>query len=116
MTQLIGKLNAIVLAVKDMNKSVKFYREALGLKVDYKSADWSELKAGNFFVGLYRGRPDKPSGGVLPKFEVKNIQKTAAILKKKKVKFIDDPYEEDHGWIAVFSDPDGYCYELYQEK
>jgi lactoylglutathione lyase len=116
MAQLIGKLNSIVLAVEDMNRSVKFYRDVLGLKVDYKSAGWSELKAGNFYLGLYQEKPQKPDGGPLPTFEVKNIEKTVADLKNKKVKFIDELHEEDYGWIAVFSDPDGYCYELFQEK
>ena len=116
MTQLIGKLNSLVLAVSDMNRSVKFYRDILGLKVAEQSADWSELKAGNFYLGLYRAKPQKSSGGSLPTFEVQNIKKTVSDLKKRKVKFVDDLYEEDYGWLAVFSDPDGYCYELFQEK
>lgn len=116
MTQLIGKLNSIVLAVKDMDKSIEFYRDTLGLKVDYETAEWSELKAGSFCIGLYQGKLDRPSGGSLPTFEVKDIKKTVADLKKKKVKFVGELYGEDYGWIAVFSDPDGYCYELFQEK
>ncbi len=116
MAQLIGKLNSIVLAVGDMNKSIKFYRDVLGFKVDYKSPGWSELKGGNFYLGLYQSKPKQPAGGSLPTFEVKNIKKLVADLTKKKVKFIDELYEEDYGWMAVFSDPDGYCYELFQEK
>jgi lactoylglutathione lyase len=116
MTQLIGKLNSIVLAVGDMNKSVQFYRDILGLKVEYKSAGWSELKAGNFYLGLYHEKPKQTGGGSLPTFAVKNIKKTVADLKKKKVNFVDELTEEDYGWIAVFSDPDGYCYELFQEN
>jgi catechol 2,3-dioxygenase-like lactoylglutathione lyase family enzyme len=116
MPKLIGKLNSIVLAVKNMDKSLKFYRDVLGMKVEEKSAEWSELKAGNFYIGLYRGKPDRPSGGMLPVFEVQDIQKTARELKKRKVKFVDDPYEEDFGFLAIFQDPDGYCYELFQEK
>jgi len=117
MTQLIGKLNSIVLAVSNMDKSIKFYRDVLGLKlVEHKSSDWSELKAGNFYIGLYQAKPRKSDGGSLPTFEVVDIKKTVAGLKKKKVKFINDLYEEDYGFLAVFSDPDGYCYELFQEK
>lgn len=115
MAKLIGKLNSIVLAVSDMNKSVKFYRDVLGLEVAEKYPEWTELKAGNFYIGLYKGKPDKPSGGSLPTFEVEDIKKTTKDLKKKKVKFIDEPYEEDYGKLAIFSDPDGYLYELFQE-
>jgi lactoylglutathione lyase len=116
MVKLIGKLNSIVLAVADMNRSAKFYRDVLGLKVDYKSPGWSELKAGNFYLGLYHEKPRKAASDLLPTFEVKNIIKIVADLKKKKVKFVENLYEEDYGYIAVFSDPDGYCYELFEEK
>ena len=116
MTQIIGKLNSLVLAVEDMNDSIKFYRDILGFKVEYKSAGWSELKGGNFYLGLYQEKPKKPTGGAMPVFEVKNIKKIVADLKKKKVKFIDELSEEDYGWIAVFADPDGYQYELFQDK
>lgn len=116
MAELIGKLKSIVLVVEDMTRSVKFYRDVLGLEVEYRSAGWSELKAGNFIIGLYEEKPKKPSGGPLPVFKVRNIEKTVADLKKKKVKFVEELYEEDYGWIAVFKDPDGYCYELFMDK
>ncbi len=111
----IGKFNSIVLAVKDMKKSVKFYRDVLSFEVVEKYDEWSELKAGNFYVGLYEGKP-KPAGTIFPTIEVKDIQKTANELKRKKVKFVDEPYEEDYGWLAIFEDPDGYLFELFQEK
>jgi catechol 2,3-dioxygenase-like lactoylglutathione lyase family enzyme len=116
MAQLIGKLNSVVLAVSDMSASVKFYRDVLGFKVECKSAGWSELKGGNFYIGLYHEKPKKQAGGPLPVFEVKNIKKALAELKKKKVKITEDLYEEDYGWFAEFTDPDGYVYELFQEK
>jgi catechol 2,3-dioxygenase-like lactoylglutathione lyase family enzyme len=116
MAQSIGKLNSIVLAVADMADSVKFYRDVLGFKVSYRSAGWSELKARNFFLGLYHEKPKKAAGGPLPVFKVKNIKKVVADLKKKKVKFVEELTEEDYGWLAVFRDPDGYGYELFQDK
>jgi predicted enzyme related to lactoylglutathione lyase len=99
-----------------MKDSLKFYRDVFGFTVEYKSAGWSELKGGNFYIGLYHEKPKKFSGGPLPVFTVKNIKKTVEDLKKKKVKFVEELYEEDYGWIAVFSDPDGYCFELFQDK
>jgi lactoylglutathione lyase len=112
---LIGKLNSLVLAVEDMNKSVKFYRDILGFTVEYKTVGWSELKGGNFYIGMYHEKPKKPAAGPLPVFEVKNIKRAVADLKKKKVRFIEELSEEGYGWTAVFADPDGYCYELFQE-
>ena len=116
MAQAIGKLNSITLAVSDMNRSVKFYRDILGGKVVKKTPGWSELKLGNFWIGMYEDKPKNASGGALPVLEVTNIKKTVADLKKKRVKFTEDLYEEDYGILVVFSDPDGYQYELFQEK
>jgi predicted enzyme related to lactoylglutathione lyase len=116
MPQPIGKLNSIVLAVAEMGRSVKFYRDVLGFAVEYKSRGWSELKCGNFYLGLYQTKPKQPAGGSLPVFAVKNIKKTVADLKKKKVEFTEELYEEGYGWLAEFIDPDGYVFELFQEK
>ena len=65
---------------------------------------------------MYEEKPKHASGGPQPVFTVTNIKRTVEDLKKKKVKITQEPTDEDYGWIAEFRDPDGYCYELFQEK
>lgn len=113
---MIGKLGLIMLVVKDMKRSLQFYRDVLGLQVQHEHAEWVQLSAGNVDLGLHpesehlHVRP----GGCHIAFFVKDVQKTSEELKGKGVKFVKEPRKEDFGWLAVFSDPDGYHIQLGQ--
>ena len=114
---MIGKLTTIMLIVKDMNRSVAFYRDVVGLKPEMHMPDWSSLSAGNITLGLH---PESPHAKVAPTlgctfgFEVSDIQKLARELKAKGVPFVMEPQHEGFGWLAIFSDPDGYPVQLVQ--
>ncbi len=41
-----------VLAVKDLQKSVSFYKEKLGMKTDWQADGWHQLSRGGFVVML----------------------------------------------------------------
>lgn len=114
---MIGKLQTIMVVVKDMERSVKFYRDVLGLKLEYQTPDWSQLSAGNIGVGLHpEGKEVKvsPSMGCTFGFHVDDIQKTVADLKTKGARVFMEPRKEDFGWLAIVGDPDGYSIQLYQ--
>ncbi len=113
---MIGKLGLIMVVVKDMKRSVAFYRDILGLQVQYENPEWSQLSAGNVDLGLHPEGEHlhvKP-GGCQVAFFVQDVQKAAEELKRKGVKFAMEPRKEDFGWLAVFTDPDGYHIQLGQ--
>jgi predicted enzyme related to lactoylglutathione lyase len=116
---MIGELSTITLIVKDMERSVAFYRDVVGLKVQLNTPYWSSMDAGNIIVGLH---PESQHSKVAPGgscnfgFEVSDIQKTATELKAKGVQFLMDPKREDFGWLGVFADPDGYSIVLAQTE
>src|SRR5271169_278203 len=114
---MVGKLSTITLIVKDMERSVAFYRDVLGLKVQLHTPYWSSMDAGNIIVGLHpESQHSKvaPGGGCTFGFDVVDIQKTTEDLKAKGAKFLMEPKREDFGWLAVFADPDGYSVVLGQ--
>jgi len=114
---MIGKLSTIMLVVKDMERSTRFYRDILGLKLAYSSPGWTQLEAGNIGIGLHpEGKHVKvsPASGCTFGFEVKDIQATVAELKKKGVRMEMEPRKEEFGWLAIVTDPDGYWVQLYQ--
>lgn len=116
---MVGKLSTITLVVKDIDRSVAFYRDILGLKIQMHTPFWSGMDAGNIIVGLHPESEHSkvsPGGGCTFGFEVSDIQKTAAELKSKGVNFLMDPKLEDFGWLAVFADPDGYSILLAQTE
>ena len=116
---MIGKLSMIMLIVKDMDRSVAFYRDVVGLAVQMHTPFWSSLDAGNIILGLH---PESEHSKVAPGtgctfgFEVADIHQTAAELRSKGVKFALEPKREDFGWLAVFVDPDGYSVQLGQTE
>jgi predicted enzyme related to lactoylglutathione lyase len=116
---MIGKLTTIVLIVKDMDRSVAFYRDVVGLDVEMHTPYWSPLSAGNVSLGLH---PESehvkvaPTAGCTFGFEVDDILRTVQELKEKGVKMQKEPKHEDFGWLAIFSDPDGYAVQLAQTE
>ena len=112
---MIGKLGLVMVVVKDMGRSVAFYRDVLGMKLEFESPFWSQLSAGNIEIGLH---PESnrvkvaPETGVSIGFYVADVQETAAALKAKGVRFLQEPKKEDFGWLAVAADPDGYAIQF----
>jgi len=112
---MFGELGLAMIVVKDMERSVGFYRDVLGLKLVFKTDDWTHLDAGNIHIGLHaEGEHLKvqPHSSVQLGFYVDDVQKAADELKGKGVKFVMEPHKEDFGWLAIFSDPDGYHIQL----
>ncbi len=100
----------VTLMVKDAERSVKFYRDDLGLrqKVRYGN-DWVELEAPGTVIALHPNR--KPTASPPPKtmsigFQVKDLERTVAKLEKRGLTF----KIEDEGFLrrADFADPDGH--------
>ncbi len=114
---MIGKLGLIMLVVKDMDRSVQFYRDVLGVPLVFQTPHWSQLDAGNIQLGLHP-ESDRlkasPSEGCSFGFYLDDIQKTVAELKAKAVKVLQEPKKEQFGWLALVADPDGYVVQLFQ--
>jgi len=51
----VTEINAITLAVTDMARSLRFYRDALGLDVDFggDDAEFTTLRFGSNFINLF---------------------------------------------------------------
>lgn len=116
---MIGKLSTIALIVRDMDRSIAFYRDIVGLKVQLQTPYWSSMDAGNIIIGLHPESEHSkvaPGGGWNVGFEVSDIQNTAEELKAKGVRFLVEPKREDFGWLGVFADPDGYSIVLAQTE
>jgi predicted enzyme related to lactoylglutathione lyase len=115
---MMGKLCLIMLIVKDMDRSVAFYHDVIGLTVQMHTPFWSSLGAGNIVLGLHpEGEHSKvaPETGCTFGFEVADIQQTAT-LKARDVKFLMEPKHEDFAWLAVIADSDGYAVQLGQTE
>ena len=114
-----SKIGAAILLVSNMEKSIRFYRDTLGLPLKTKSKDWTEFYSSNTVLALHPARKKnnlKTGSGMLIGFEVSDLDATVKILKRKRVKFFKTPKEEPFGKHAIIQDPDGHLISLAEIK
>jgi catechol 2,3-dioxygenase-like lactoylglutathione lyase family enzyme len=111
------KVDAIILLVSDMKRSVDFYKNVLGLPLKTRSRDWVEFFKDGTTLALhpYRRKKKTPVGALVG-FMVSSMDETYAELRKRKVRFLKKPAEESFGKHAIILDPDGYMISIVQLK
>lgn len=113
----LGKLGLIMVVVSDMERSVAFYRDVVGLKLLFKQSNWSQFDAGNIIVGLHPiGEEVKvgPTSGCTFGIYVNDIQKTTNEIRRRGGSIAVEPRREPFGLWALLKDPDGYNIQLIQ--
>ena len=102
--------------VSDMDRSVRFYRDTVGLKLRFQSPDWTEFDIDSSTLALHSGGvpappPDKEryAGRASIGFNVENVDKVFEELKSKGVRVVMPPTQRPGEGIriAVMLDPDG---------
>jgi lactoylglutathione lyase len=105
-----------MVTVSDMDRSVRFYRDTLGLKLRFQSPDWTEFDVGSTTLALHGGGVPAPpqgreqyAGRASIGFNVENIDKIFEELKSKGVRVVMPPTEREGEGIrrTVSLDPDG---------
>lgn len=107
------RVSMISLGVNDMERSVKFYGDTLGLQILGKPAEVSMFKAGDvtLVLNLPAGRNAGSAlvGSVEMIFPVESVKDAYALLTERGCKFLREPREVTPGiWAATFTDPDGH--------
>jgi len=104
----------LLLTVADVGRSVHFYRDVLGMRVEYRSIRFAMMRAGNFGVVL-SSRPwdfekkGEPKGvGMIPHFKTPDMDQFAARMKEHGISWLRGPVRESFGIEAFITDPDGY--------
>ncbi len=115
----VGSLGLVMIVVKDMNRSVAFYRDVLGLKLLFHQDNWSQFDAGKFILGLHpEGEQVKvsPTTGFSVGVYVEDITKAVSELKRRGGKISIEPRMEPFGRWALLQDPDGYNIQVVELK
>lgn len=108
----------VMVVVSDMDKSVAFYRDTLGLKLMFASPDFSSFRVGHVSLGLHPAAPHLPvntASGISFGFYVKSLDETLAKLANLGVTPTRTT-DEDFGKLAIIPDPDGYGIQLCQMR
>jgi catechol 2,3-dioxygenase-like lactoylglutathione lyase family enzyme len=110
----------VTVYVSDMDRSVRFYSETLGLKLAYRFGDhWAAIEAGKrLTIGLHPVSAEAPAGrkgSMAIGLELDgSIQEVVKALEKKGVRFRGVVNEAKAGSFVSFEDPDGNLLYLAQ--
>ena len=120
---MIQNLGQIALTVRDMERSVAFYRDALGLRFLFAPAPTlAFLMIGDVRLMLSAPEGDfVPGGSTVLYLRVADIDAEHEALVERGVAFIDAPHliarMPDHElWMCFFRDPDGHTLALMSER
>jgi uncharacterized protein len=107
------KMSMISLGVKDTARSIKFYRETLGLQLVGQPGEVTIFQAGNVQISLNHPLGNAAGGTMVGAvevvFSVDSVVAAHKALAERGCTFIREPREAFPGtWAATFTDPDGH--------
>ena len=114
----IKRVGNVILAVKDMNASIKFYNEILGLPIKRQRDAWVDLGQSGALLSLHPATTSEPhsgtsyDNGVMIGFVVGDVTSVLNELKTKNVIVHRDIEEHPVGKNAIILDPDEYMLSL----
>lgn len=105
----------VMLMVKDIPATVKFYHEGLGLAVKMASPGWAELDAGGTTIALH-GAEHPYNAGDTPilSFHVDDVYAMLAKLEEMGATLEGRVREPSFGKVAAVRTPDGHLLSLLQ--
>ncbi len=120
---MITNLAHICFTVRDLDASIAFYRDKLGLSPAFDFINDKGERFGVYlhiggrsFIELFKGTPEPAAQGQSYKhfcLEVDDIEATAAELRARGVELTPVKLGSDHSWQTWLTDPDGNRIELH---
>ncbi|MBX3466000.1 MAG: VOC family protein [Planctomycetes bacterium] len=111
-----ARLSYLFLTVRDLGAMLAFYRDALGLEVEFQDEGrCAFLRLGGARVALYAGGADGPAAAPhwFVSLDVEGIEEVAAALRARGVAL--GPVETvPYGRAAPFRDPEGNAFQLHE--
>lgn len=116
----IKKVGNVILAVKDIDKSIAFYHEIIGLPIKNQRRSWVDLGTSGALLSLHPASltaqhiGSSIENGISIGFLVGDVTSAVEELKSKGVKIYRDIVERDAGKNVIVQDPDDYLISLFE--
>jgi lactoylglutathione lyase len=116
----IKKVGNVILAVSDIDKSLQFYHETIGLPIRNQRRSWVDLGTSGALLSLHPASltaqhiGSSIENGITIGFLVGDVKSAVEELKAKGVTIHRDIVEKDAGKNAVILDPDDYLISLFE--
>lgn len=118
------KMRYVILYVTDTEKSKRFYKDILGLKVRGEHGTYIEFETGSTILAINtRQSVNEITGLEIPNidssqtfelgFVVNDVKETIENLRKQDVQILVEPIEKPWGQVVAYvADPDGHYIEI----
>ncbi len=116
----VKKVGNVILAVKDIDKSVAFYHDLIGLPIKNQRRSWVDLGTSGGLLSLHPASltaehiGSSIDNGISIGFLVGDVKSAVEELKSKGVKVYRDIVEREAGKNAIVLDPDEYMVSLFE--
>ena len=116
----VKKVGNVILAVKDLNKSLEFYNKILGMPIKRQRENWVDLGQSGALLSLHPASTSSPhsgtsiDNGILIGLVVGDVSSAINELKSKNVKIHRDIQDKSSGKNAIILDPDEYMISLFE--
>ena len=110
----------MILAVQDIDKSIKFYHEIIGLPIKNQRRSWVDLGTSGALLSLHPASltaehiGSSIENGITIGFLVGDVESAVAELKEKGVRIHRDITNRAAGKNAIVLDPDDYLVSLFE--
>ncbi|WP_053218598.1 VOC family protein [Virgibacillus senegalensis] len=110
----IKRLHTIVVPVKDLERSISFYKDVLNLTEEFVENGMASYSVGSGEKKITLllhiiDQPEPVEKGIVIEFEVDDVNKTVTSIREAGGQIIQEPVEREWGVKeAVIADPDGY--------
>ena len=110
--------------MKNLDRSIAFYRDQLGLTVKKRSGDFVTLESANVGVYLWSKRwkwsPSPPKEGrspqgMYPHFVIPDVKGTMERLRQAGYRIVAEAKDYDYGTEGFVADPDGFVWALISQ-
>ncbi|MGE5264769.1 MAG: VOC family protein [Acidobacteriota bacterium] len=116
---MLSDLAYTIVYVSDMDKCTAFYRDVLGLPVEYVAKGWIQFKSAGAALVLHpkTDATQSPNGNsVHISFRVGNLDAVYSRLSEQSVSFLAPPATTSFGKHATMCDPEGNQIDLIEWK
>ena len=111
----VKKVGNVILAVKDLEKSVNFYHNILGMPIKNTRSNWIDLGQSGALLSLRPASAELsiPNDMIMIGFVIGDVESAVNELKSKNVNVDREIQTREAGKNAIIRDPDGYMISLF---
>jgi lactoylglutathione lyase len=116
----IKRVGNVILAVKDLDRSIDFYHNIIGMPIKNERRSWVDLGTTGALLSLHPASLTAEhmggsiDNGITIGFIVGDVATAVEELKSKGIRIYRDVIEKGAGKNAIVMDPDAYLISLFE--